>query len=146
MLKFRNLTVSPDDPVDVWGVEGLLTAIERGTAPDWAKITRAVRLAGPASELRKELEEALDLADGGGVPVLRLALRQMDASPEERVMRNVRQLFAMSEMTVTEFAERVGASRTRMSSYIAGRTMPLASALEKMETVAQARRDEVQFS
>lgn len=80
------------------------------------------------------------------MPVLRLALRQMDASPEERVLRNVRQLFAMSEMTVTEFAERVGTSRTRMSSYIAGRTMPFASALERMEAVAQARSDEVQFS
>ena len=41
MLKFRNLNVTPEDPVDTWGVEGLLTAIERGGAVDWAKITHA---------------------------------------------------------------------------------------------------------
>lgn len=138
--------MTPQDPVDRWGVEGLLTAIERGTAPDWAKITRAVRLAGPSSELRAEVEEALEVADGGGSAVIRLALRRMDTTPEERVVHRIRQYFNMSELTITEFAERVGTSRTRMSAYLAGRTMPLAPTLEKMRDIAYARRDEVMFS
>ena len=78
MLKFRNLNVTPEDPVDTWGVEGLLTAIERGGAVDWAKITHAVRLAGPASEIRQELNEALELADGGGRSAIEVALRRAD--------------------------------------------------------------------
>ena len=146
MLKFRNLNVTPEDPVDTWGVEGLLTAIERGGAVDWAKITHAVRLAGPASEIRQELNEALELADGGGRSAIEVALRRADATPEERVRRRIRSLFNMSEMTITEFAERVGTSRPRMSAYLSGKTMPLATVLETMEAVAHARREEVMFS
>jgi hypothetical protein len=38
MLKFRNINVSPDDPVEKWGVEGILCAFERGHVDDWRKI------------------------------------------------------------------------------------------------------------
>jgi len=42
MLKFRNIDVSPDDPVEKWGVEGILCAFERGGVNDWRKIWKAV--------------------------------------------------------------------------------------------------------
>ena len=38
MLKFRNIEVSPSDPVEMWGVEGILSAFERGGVEDWRKI------------------------------------------------------------------------------------------------------------
>jgi hypothetical protein len=41
-LAFRNLTVTPADPVDRWGVEGILAAIERGGAEDWGKVLHAL--------------------------------------------------------------------------------------------------------
>lgn len=34
-LKFRNLGVTPDDPVEQWGVEGILAAIDRGSLRYW---------------------------------------------------------------------------------------------------------------
>ena len=34
-LKFRNIAASVDDPVETWPFEGILTAVERGTLPDW---------------------------------------------------------------------------------------------------------------
>ena len=39
--RFRNIEATPDDPVETWGVEGVATAIERGSLPHWATITRA---------------------------------------------------------------------------------------------------------
>ena len=42
MLKFRNIDVSSDDPVEKWGVEGILCAFERGGVGDWRKIWKSV--------------------------------------------------------------------------------------------------------
>ena len=44
MLKFRNINVSPDDPVERWGVEGILCAFERGYIDDWRKIWKSIRV------------------------------------------------------------------------------------------------------
>ena len=37
-LKFRNIVASVDDPVETWPFEGILTAVERGTLPDWRRL------------------------------------------------------------------------------------------------------------
>lgn len=42
-LTFRNLDASPQDPVECWPYEGLVTAIERGSLSDWRRIAAAVR-------------------------------------------------------------------------------------------------------
>ena len=36
-LAFRNLDVSPDAPVEDWGFEGLLAAVDRGDLTDWRR-------------------------------------------------------------------------------------------------------------
>jgi hypothetical protein len=41
MLKFRNIDASPSDPVEKWGVEGILCAFERGSVEDWRKIWKS---------------------------------------------------------------------------------------------------------
>jgi hypothetical protein len=145
VLKFRNITASPDDSVDRWGVEGLLIAIERGTAPDWSKVIKSTLASGPQSELRKDLDEALSLAEGGGKAAIELVLLREEESPEKRVQRRIRVAFLMADMTFTEFAAQVGTSRSRMSTYLSGKTMPLAHVLEKMEMIGRARRDMILF-
>ena len=42
MLKFRNIDISPDDPVEMWGVEGILCAFQRGQVGDWRKIWKSI--------------------------------------------------------------------------------------------------------
>jgi len=44
MLKFRNINISSDAPVEKWGVEGILCAFERGQVGDWRKIWRSVHI------------------------------------------------------------------------------------------------------
>ncbi|MDR2109433.1 MAG: hypothetical protein LBP28_08275 [Coriobacteriales bacterium] len=41
-LEFRNITATPDDPVAQWGVEGILTCLERGHLKQWRKLARAL--------------------------------------------------------------------------------------------------------
>ena len=55
MFKFRNIDVSPDDPVDKWGVEGILCAFERGYVNDWRKIWKSVYI-------EKSIKTAHDVA------------------------------------------------------------------------------------
>ena len=42
MLKFRNIDISPNDPVEKWGVEGIICAFERGYIDDWRKIWKSI--------------------------------------------------------------------------------------------------------
>jgi hypothetical protein len=68
-LKFRNLNVTPDDPVEQWGVEGILTAIDRGSLKHWKRIIAAVT-ADPDGEVAKDLAQATELAEDVGVAAL----------------------------------------------------------------------------
>jgi hypothetical protein len=41
-LKFRNINVTPDDPVALWGAEGILACLERGHLKYWRKLMHAL--------------------------------------------------------------------------------------------------------
>ncbi|MFF2678066.1 hypothetical protein ACFVRT_15955 [Arthrobacter koreensis] len=68
-LKFRNLTVSPQDPVEQWGVEGLLAAVERGDINDLRRIARALRT-DPHGKVAQQLSEVAAAAENPAVPTL----------------------------------------------------------------------------
>lgn len=81
-LKFRNLIVTPDDPVETWGVEGITTAIDRGSLMHWKRIIAAVS-ANPHGEVAKDLAQAVELAEDVGV-VARMR-RLLDLVAAERL-------------------------------------------------------------
>ena len=60
-LKFRNITASPEDPVETWPFEGMLAAVERGTLPDWRRLARAIR-ADPWGPVAQQVLEAVQLS------------------------------------------------------------------------------------
>lgn len=62
-LKFRNLTVSPDDPVEEWGFEGLLAAVERGDRTHWQRIARALVDDNPRGKVAGEMAEVLEMVE-----------------------------------------------------------------------------------
>jgi hypothetical protein len=41
-LAFRNIDVSPEDPVEVWPTEAVLAALERGGLGHWRRLTAAI--------------------------------------------------------------------------------------------------------
>ncbi len=80
-VRFRNVDV-PDDRVEAWPYEALVTAIERGTIGDWARVGRAIG-AAPWGEVARQVEDYLGYADEPGVTAL-LRRRIARARAEER--------------------------------------------------------------
>ncbi|WP_431306159.1 helix-turn-helix domain-containing protein [Mycobacterium hubeiense] len=139
-LQFRNINASPDDPVECWGVEGILAAIDRGSLPHWRRIAAAVRQ-DPWGPVATDLEEALDLAeDVGVVAALRRSLARVrsdaEASARAEVRRRLQELVDSSGLTAAEFARRLGTSASRMSTYLSGKVVPSAALLVRAEAVA----------
>lgn len=138
-LKFRNLNVTPSDPVTSWGVEGLLTAIDRGSLSHWRQIAEAVS-ADPWGPLAVELLQALDLAEDRGVSeTLRRALdharAQVEQSAREEVCRRLAALVEESGLTANKFASRLGTSASRLSTYLSGKVVPSAALMIRAEGV-----------
>lgn len=140
MLKFRNIEATPDDEVELWGSEGIVTAIERGSIEHWAKIIRAVKR-DPWGDVSLDLEEALEVAQNPGViATLRTCLLRARENDNARVARKVRELVTASGKSRAELAEILGTSRSRLSSYENGHVMPAASVTEKLREIVEDRR------
>lgn len=139
-LTFRNLTVSPDEPVEAWGFEGLLAAVDRGDLADWRRIARAVR-EDPWGEVAQTLDEVFALAeDSGAVGTLRsardLARRRREAEEREDVARTLARHLEATGLTRAEFARRLGTSASRLSTYLSGKVVPSATVLVRAERLA----------
>jgi DNA-binding transcriptional regulator YiaG len=139
-LKFRNITASPDDPVDTWPFEGILAAVERGTLPDWRRLATAVR-ADPWGPVAQQVLEAIRLSRPYGTAVLLegvVARARKLAADSERddVACEVRNLVGRSGLSKQDFAERIGTSRSRLSTYMSGKVVPSAALMVRMRRVA----------
>ena len=139
-LKFRNITASPDDPVDTWPFEGILTAVERGTLPDWRRLAAAIR-ADPWGPVAQQVLEAIRLSDPYGTAkllqgVVERARKLATDSEREDVAAEVRNLVGRSGLSQQDFAERIGTSRSRLSTYMAGKVVPSAVLMVRMRRVA----------
>lgn len=141
-LAFRNLDVSPQAPVEQWGFEGLLAAVDRGDLADWQRVAEAVARA-PRGEVADLLAEVLDAAeDVGAVAAFRdyltLVAEREAVSERREVADELRALWRASGLDQGEYARRLGTSRTRLNTYLNGRTVPLATILIRAHRMAAA--------
>ena len=132
-LSFRNVDASPSDPVSTWPYEALVTAIEQGLVPDWRPIFSELK-ADPWGPVSRKIERYLDYAPQDGVSVLfRLAIDRARDNAEAReralVAERVRDAIAASGLTAAQFAERIGTSASRLSTYARGSVTPSAHML-----------------
>lgn len=139
-LKFRNTDASPDDPVETWPFEGILAAVERGTLPDWRRLTTAIK-ADPWGPVAQQVLEAVQLSRPYGTAelletVVAHARKQAIDSERENVASEVRDLIARSSLSRQDFAERIGTSRPRLSTYVSGKVVPSATLMVRMRRVA----------
>jgi len=139
-LSFRNVDAGPSDPVETWPYEAMVTAIERGTIHDWAKITAAVRR-NPWGEVSRALEDYLAYAEKSGVTellrrVVRESRAEAESSDRQKVAARVRQLIRDSGLTAAKFASRAGTSASRLSTYASGKVVPSATMMLRLERVA----------
>ncbi len=139
-LAFRNVDVSPDDPVSEWPLEAVQTALERGGLSHWRRLAAAIR-AQPWGTVARRLEEALSYSRPYGVAEAMgrvLARAREAAATDERkaVAMEVSRLIARSGLSRAEFASRIGTSTSRLSTYATGKVSPSAALLVRMRRVA----------
>lgn len=139
-LKFRNITASPDDPVETWPFEGILAAVERGTLPDWRRLATVIR-ADPWGPVAQQVLEAIRLSRPYGTTELLTGVvaraRKLAADSErEMVAAEVRDLVGRSGLSMQDFAAKIGTSRSRLSTYISGKVVPSATLMVRMRRVA----------
>lgn len=141
-LKFRNFDAVPTDPVGSWPTEGLVAALERGDITDWARIAAEVRR-NPWGPVARRLEDALSVTRPYGTGALMeraLAEARQSAEVQERaeVSLRVNNMFERSGMTRAEFADAVGTSTSRLSTYLTGKVAPASTMLIRMERVTES--------
>ena len=137
-LRFRNLDVTPDDPVEEWGFEGMLAAIDRGYATDWRKLITGV--AGNP-DLRPVFDEARNAAESRStVALLDAALEMAERTPAEEALARLRSAYRGTRLTQAELAARLGTSRPRLNSYLTGKVTPSMDVLVAVEQIAEQYR------
>lgn len=137
-LRFRNIDATPDDPVEDWGFEGMLAAIDRGYARDWRKLVVAVAANPRLSEV---FDEARDAAESRStVALLDVMLAEFSRPPSERALDRLRDAFRGTRMTQAQLASRIGTSRTRLNSYLSGKVTPSMDVLVAVERIAEEHR------
>lgn len=139
-LKFRNIAASPDDPVETWPFEGILAAVERGTLPDWRRLVKAIQ-SDPWGPVARQVLEAIRLSRPyGTAELLEGAVgraRKLVADSERRLVASeVRGLVERSGLSQRDFAERIGTSGSRLSTYLSGKVTPSAALMVRMRRVA----------
>jgi DNA-binding transcriptional regulator YiaG len=139
-LTFRNINATPADPVGLWGIEGIQTALERGSLTHWRRIAAAI-LGEPWGKVAREVEETLTFSRPYGVAdlmerVVRLARTRSLEREHREVAEEINNLIAASGLARREFAALVGTSSSRLSTYESGKVVPSATMMVRMRRVA----------
>lgn len=154
-VKFRNVDASPSDDVRTWPYEALVAVIDRGLVSDWKPVLAEIRRS-PWGSVARRVERYLSYRqpDGAGT-LFALAIEHARARVEEadraEVAVRVRAAVERSGMTNAQFAQAVGTSASRLSTYLSGKVTPSAAMLLRMERAASSGRprggrDDVQDS
>ena len=145
-LVFRNVDADVADPVRNWPQEALQAALERGDLSHWRRIAAEIH-DWPWGRVARSVEEILTYSRPYGVAglmerAIEAARQQAARSEVEEVVSRVQGLRESSGLSVSEFASLVGTSRSRMSTYLAGKVVPSAAMLVRMERTAGRRYPE----
>lgn len=138
-LIFRNVDVSPDEPVEAWPLEAIQTALERGSLSHWRRLGAAIQ-AQPWGRVARDVEEVLTYSRPYGVAkmmerVIEQARRDIEATERMEVAAEVRRLIKESGLTRRAFASRIGTSTSRLSTYATGKVTPSAALILRMRKV-----------
>ena len=137
-LQFRNIQASADDPVESWGVEGVLTAIERGGLVHLRRVMQAA-LADPFGPVAEDLLEATELTESPLAARMKALLLEAREGEDAVVRRRVGDAIAVSGLSLREFAHRIGTSASRLSTYATGKVQPSASTFLRIVNAARQR-------
>lgn len=137
VVQFRNVDASPADDVRTWPFEALVTTIDRGLVSDWQPVFAEIRRS-PWGEVARRVERYLEYREPDGVGVLfGLAIERARGAAEDaeraEVAERIRDAIERSGLTNARFAELVGTSASRLSTYAGGKVTPSAAMLLRIE-------------
>lgn len=140
-IQFRNVDASPSDDVRTWPYEALVAVIDRGLVQDWQPVFAEIRRS-PWGRVARRVERYLSYREPDGVGTLfglAVARARADADRADRdaVAVRLRTAVARSGLTNAEFAERVGTSASRLSTYLSGKVTPSAAMMLRIEQAAE---------
>lgn len=139
-LAFRNVAVSPEEPVASWPLEAIEAALGRGGLSDWRRLADAIE-ADPWGGTARAVEEVLGYSRPYGVAevlerVIAGARDRSEQAERGAVAAEIADLVERSGLSRNEFASRIGTSASRLSTYATGRVTPSAALLIRMRRVA----------
>jgi hypothetical protein len=139
-VAFRNVDASPTDDVRTWPYEALVAVIDRGLVPDWQPIFAELRRY-PWGRVARRVEHYLSYREPDPTSTLfalavEHARAQADRADRAEAAARVRDAVDRSGLTKAEFAQLVGTSASRLSTYLNGKVTPSASMLIRIERTA----------
>ena len=142
-VEFRNVNASPTDDVRTWPYEALVIAIDEGLVADWQPLFAELRRS-PWGRVARRVERYLSYREPDGVGTLfalaiERARRDAERADCAEVASRVRDAVTRSGLTNQEFAQLVGTSASRLSTYLSGKVTPSAALLLRMERAARSR-------
>jgi DNA-binding transcriptional regulator YiaG len=143
-LAFRNVDISPDDPVSEWPQEAIQTALERGELSHWRRLAAEIQT-DPWGLISRRVEEVLTYSRPYGVSnamdrVIQMARGETEKAEREIVAAEIAGLVRESGLSRAEFASRIGTSASRLSTYVTGKVTPSAALLVRMRHAAERER------
>lgn len=144
-VTFRNVDASPEDDVRTWPYEALVAVIDRGLVPDWQPIFTELRRS-PWGRVARRVEHYLSYREPGPASTLfalavEHARAQADRLDRAEAATRVREAVDRSGLTKAEFAQLVGTSASRLSTYLNGKVTPSAAMLIRIERTAENARE-----
>ena len=145
-VRFRNVDVDPGSPVGAWPYEALVTVLERGALSDWRRIAREID-AQPWGRVARSIEAYLGYERPYGVAplmddVIARARSRREAEEKARVGSLVSDAVERSGLSRAQFADAIGTSASRLSTYCSGKVTPSASMLLRILDAAKDYADE----
>lgn len=140
-LLFRNVDVDPSEPVERWPVEAIATALERGSLRHWRRIAAAIDV-DPWGPVARDVLDVLGCSYIYGVGVgmqdfIATARRRAEDRERQAVADELREYITRSGMTAAQFAQHLGTSASRLSTYLSGKVSPSAALLVRARTISE---------
>ncbi|HEX9086513.1 MAG TPA: XRE family transcriptional regulator [Arthrobacter sp.] len=133
-------TQEVDAPVEEWGAERLRAAIEHGSRADWDRMCLALET-DPRGKVAGELEDVLAVTwPSAAAETLRRvglsALAHAEAMERGELAAQLQGIFAGTGLSITRFAERLGVTEARASTYLGGTEVPPADLMARAAGLA----------
>lgn len=139
--RFRNVEFDRNAPIGTWPLEALSSLLERGDLSDYRLVVQAIQQS-PWGAASRRVEQVLGWTQPYGVTqimhrAIEKARSSHNAQEREWVTYQLRNALQQSGLNQAAFAQELGTSPTRFSTYLNGSVVPAATVIARAQSIAQ---------